>query len=176
MTNAPLPKDRDPMDQDQFLTILSREDALARFEGRPVSAIGSKASGGSLRMRSGGTLAQDIVAPDRRARRSTAPMWRLRGALRRYRLGQRSQAGPRQAERRSHRLRHTAPTRPVLSGTATSIATAWSAAARRRRPVVMVEHTQPVVPARSRSAAPPRRANSCPMPAPTIGTRRGAVT
>ena len=28
MTNTPLPKDRD-IDQDQFLTILSREDALA---------------------------------------------------------------------------------------------------------------------------------------------------
>ena len=32
MTNTPSPKDRDSSEQDQFLTILSREDALARFE------------------------------------------------------------------------------------------------------------------------------------------------
>ena len=40
MTNTPSPKDRDSSEQDQFLTILSREDALARFEAalfpRPV--------------------------------------------------------------------------------------------------------------------------------------------
>ena len=62
MTNAPLPKDRDPMDQDQFLTILSREDALARFEAalfpRPVPGERRK-----LADALGGTLAQDIVAP-----------------------------------------------------------------------------------------------------------------
>ena len=32
MTNVPSPKDRDNVDQDQFLTVLSREDALARFD------------------------------------------------------------------------------------------------------------------------------------------------
>jgi hypothetical protein len=32
MTNTPSPRDRDNSEQDQFLTILSREDALARFE------------------------------------------------------------------------------------------------------------------------------------------------
>ena len=32
MTNAPIPKNHDSVDQDQFLTILTREDALARFE------------------------------------------------------------------------------------------------------------------------------------------------
>ena len=32
MNNLPLPKNRDGVDQDQFLTILSREDALERFE------------------------------------------------------------------------------------------------------------------------------------------------
>ena len=32
MTNTPSPRDRDTNEQDQFLTILSREDALARFE------------------------------------------------------------------------------------------------------------------------------------------------
>ena len=33
MTKTPLPKIPDPVDQDQFLTILSREDAVARFAG-----------------------------------------------------------------------------------------------------------------------------------------------
>ena len=32
MTNAQTPKSRDGVEQDQFLTILSREDALARFD------------------------------------------------------------------------------------------------------------------------------------------------
>src|SRR5438477_350704 len=32
MTNAQTPKSRDGVEQDQFLTILSREDALKRFE------------------------------------------------------------------------------------------------------------------------------------------------
>ena len=42
MTHTPSPRDRDNSEQDQFLTILSREDALARFEAalfpRPVPA------------------------------------------------------------------------------------------------------------------------------------------
>ena len=41
MTNTPSPKDRDSREQDQFLTILSREDALARFEAALVSARGA---------------------------------------------------------------------------------------------------------------------------------------
>ena len=32
MQNSPMPKNRDSVEQDQFLTILSREDALAHFE------------------------------------------------------------------------------------------------------------------------------------------------
>ena len=32
MQNSPMPKNHDSVEQDQFLTILSREDALARFE------------------------------------------------------------------------------------------------------------------------------------------------
>jgi len=34
----PIPKNHDSVDQDQFLSILSREDALARFEACVVSA------------------------------------------------------------------------------------------------------------------------------------------
>src|SRR6202790_5064806 len=62
MTNARSPKSRDGVDQDQFLTILSREDALARFEaalfprlvpGEPRALVDAL----------GRALAEDIVAP-----------------------------------------------------------------------------------------------------------------
>ncbi|MGA7999116.1 MAG: molybdopterin biosynthesis protein, partial [Bradyrhizobium sp.] len=62
MTNAPSPKHRVSMDQDQFLTILSREEALARFE----AALFPKAVPGERRRLAdalGCTLAQDVVAP-----------------------------------------------------------------------------------------------------------------
>ncbi len=62
MANAPLPKSRETMDQDQFLTVLSREDALARFEAalfpRPVpSEVRTLADA------LGRALARDVVAP-----------------------------------------------------------------------------------------------------------------
>src|ERR1700682_2554656 len=62
MTNAHLPKNRDSVEQDQFLTILSREDALARF----VAALFPRAIPSEPRQLSdalGCALAQDIVAP-----------------------------------------------------------------------------------------------------------------
>src|SRR3979409_2774930 len=62
MTNARSPKTRDSLDQDQFLTILSREDALARFEAalfpRPVPSEQRRLSDAL-----GCALAEDIVAP-----------------------------------------------------------------------------------------------------------------
>src|SRR6202051_5049560 len=62
MTNALSPKSRDSVDQEQFLTILSREDALARFE----AALFPRAIPTEQRPLSdalGCALAQDIVAP-----------------------------------------------------------------------------------------------------------------
>ena len=62
MTNTPAPKDRDSSEQDQFLTILSREDALARFEAalfpRPVPGE-QRPLADAL----GCALAEDVVAP-----------------------------------------------------------------------------------------------------------------
>ena len=61
MTNTPAPKDRD-VDQDQFLTILSREDALARFE----AALFPRAVAAERRPLAdalGCALAEDVVAP-----------------------------------------------------------------------------------------------------------------
>ena len=58
----PVPKSRDSVDQDQFLTILSREDALARFEAALFPrALPSER--GQLADALGCALAEDIVAP-----------------------------------------------------------------------------------------------------------------
>src|SRR5258708_7642760 len=62
MANAHLSKSPDSVDQDQFLTILSREDALARFE----AALFPRDVPHQQRLLSdalGCALAQDIVAP-----------------------------------------------------------------------------------------------------------------
>ena len=62
MSNAPSSKSRDSMDQDQFLTVLSREEALKRFE----AALFPRAIPSEQRPLSGAldcALAQDIVAP-----------------------------------------------------------------------------------------------------------------
>src|ERR1700704_5041015 len=62
MTNAPIPKNHDSVDQDQFLTILSREDALVRFETalfpRPIPSE-PRALADAL----GCALAEDVEAP-----------------------------------------------------------------------------------------------------------------
>src|SRR5260370_34630366 len=62
MSNAPSSKSRDSVDQDQFLTILSREDALGRFEAALVPRpIPSEPRPHAHAV--GCALAQDIVAP-----------------------------------------------------------------------------------------------------------------
>src|SRR5262245_44283515 len=62
MANTPSPRDRDNNEQDQFLTILSREDALARFEAalfpRPVPRE-KRPLADAL----GCALAEDVTAP-----------------------------------------------------------------------------------------------------------------
>src|SRR5207249_530616 len=62
MTNTPSPRDRDNSEQDQFLTILSREDALARFEAALFPrAIASEKR--PLADALGCALARDVAAP-----------------------------------------------------------------------------------------------------------------
>jgi putative molybdopterin biosynthesis protein len=140
MTNAPLPKYRDPVDQDQFLTILSREEALARFEAalfpRPVASEPRLLSDAL-----GRTLAQDVVAPidvppfDR----SNVDGFAVRSAD----LAGAGEATPVRVKLNDEVIAcGTAPTRPVKSGTATSIATGGPLP-RGADAVVMVEHTQP---------------------------------
>ena len=140
MTNAPIPKNHDSVDQDQFLTILSREDALARFEAalfpRPTPSE-PRALADAL----GCALAEEVVAPidvppfDR----SNVDGFAVRSAD----LASASEATPVRAMLNDEVIAcGTAPTRPVLSGTATSIATGGPLP-RGADAIVMVEHSQP---------------------------------
>ena len=147
-----MPKNRDGVDQDQFLTILSREEALARFE----AALFPRAVAGETRPLAdalGCALAEDIVAPidvppfDR----SNVDGFAVRSAD----LASATEAIPvRMVLNEEIIACGTAPARPVLSGTATSIATGGPVP-RGADAVVMVEHTQPVRDPRDRN--PPRR-------------------
>ena len=140
MTNTPAPKDRDSSEQDQFLTILSREDALTRFEAalfpRPVPGE-QRPLADAL----GCALAEDVVAPidvppfDR----SNVDGFAVRSAD----LAAAGEASPVRVMLNDEVIAcGTAPTRPVLSGTATPIATGGPVP-RGADAVVMVEHTQP---------------------------------
>jgi molybdenum cofactor synthesis domain-containing protein len=142
MTNAKAPAsdNHDGLDQDQFLTILSREDALARFEAalfpRPVLSERRP-----LAEALGCALSEDVVAPidvppfDR----SNVDGFAVRSAD----LASAAEAAPVRLRLNDEVIAcGTAPTRPVLSGTATSIATGGPAP-RGADAIVMVEHTQP---------------------------------
>ena len=137
MTDAPWPKNN--MEQDQFLTILSREDAIGRFEAalfpRPVRSE-QRALSDAL----GYALAQDVVAPidvppfDR----SNVDGFAVRSAD----LALAGEATPARVKLNDEVIAcGTAPARPVLSGTATLIATGGPMP-RGADAVVMIEHTQ----------------------------------
>src|SRR5665213_2417280 len=140
MTNTSLPKSRDSTDQDQFLTILSREEALARFEAALFPrAVASEAR--PLADALGCALTEDIVAPidvppfDR----SNVDGFAVRSAD----LASATEAAPIRMLLNDEIIAcGTAPMRPVLSGTATSIATGGPVP-RGADAIVMVEHTQP---------------------------------
>ncbi|WMT73314.1 molybdopterin biosynthesis protein [Bradyrhizobium sp. Ash2021] len=140
MTKTPLQKNHDNVDQDQFLTILTREDALARFEAalfpRPVPSE-QRSLGDAL----GCALAEDIVAPidvppfDR----SNVDGFAVRSAD----LASAGEAAPVRMMLNDEVIAcGTQPMRPVLSGTATSIATGGPVP-RGADAIVMVEQTQP---------------------------------
>src|ERR1700720_958540 len=142
MTNANLPKSRD-LDQEQFLTILSREEALKRFETALFPcAVPSEAR--ALSDALGCALAQDIAAPI-----DVPPFDRSNVdgfAVRSDDLASASEAAPVRIMLNDEVIAcGTAPERPVLSGTATSIATGGPLP-RGADAVVMVEHTQPAGP------------------------------
>ena len=137
---APLPNGSDGIDQDQFLTILSREDALARFEAALFPrAVPSEQR--PLAEALGCALAEDVAGADRRAAVRPLQCRRLCRALGRSRFGRRN-AAVRLMLNDEVIACGTAPTRPVLSGTATPIATGGPVP-RGADAIVMVEHTQP---------------------------------
>jgi molybdenum cofactor synthesis domain-containing protein len=141
MTNAkaPLPAN-DGIDQDQFLTILSREEAIARFEATlfPRAVPGERRK---LASALGCALAEDVTAPidvppfDR----SNVDGFAVRSAD----LAAAGEAAPVRLILNDEVIAcGTAPTRPVLSGTATQIATGGPVP-RGADAIVMIEHTQP---------------------------------
>ncbi len=143
MSNAPFSTSRDSVDQDQFLNILSREEALKRFE----AALFPRAIPTEQRPLSdalGCALAQDIVAPI-----DVPPFDRSNVdgfAVRSANLASASEATPVRIMLNDEVIAcGTAPIRPVLSGTATSIATGGPVP-RGADAIVMVEHTQPAGP------------------------------
>jgi molybdenum cofactor synthesis domain-containing protein len=140
MTKTPLQKNHDNVDQDQFLTILTREDALARFEAAlfPRRVPSEQRSPGDAL---GCALAEDIVAPI-----DVPPFDRSNVDGFAVRSADLASAGEAAAVRMMLNDEviacGTQPMRPVLSGTATSIATGGPVP-RGADAIVMVEHTQP---------------------------------
>jgi molybdenum cofactor synthesis domain-containing protein len=141
MTNAPIQKKGDSFEQDQFLTILSREDALARFEAELFPrSIATKRQ--LLADALGQALADDVVSPidvppfDR----SNVDGFAVRSAD----LASAGEATPVRIGLNDEIIAcGTAPMQSVSSGTATSIATGGPVP-RGADAIVMVEHTQPV--------------------------------
>jgi molybdenum cofactor synthesis domain-containing protein len=138
MTKAPLPKSRNSVDQDQFLTILSREEALEGFEAAlfPRYLLGEQRKLADVL---GCALLQDVIAPidvppfDR----SNVDGFAVRSAD----LASATEAMPVRLILNDEVIAcGVAPTRPVLSGTATPIATGGPVP-RGADSVVMIEHT-----------------------------------
>ena len=140
MTMTSLPKGRNNIDQDQFLTILSREEALERFEAalfpRDISAEQRK-----LAEAVGCTLARDIVSPI-----DVPPFDRSNVdgfAVRSTDLASAAESAPVHLMLNEEVIAcGTSPTQLVLPETATPIATGGPIP-RGADAVVMVEHTQP---------------------------------
>jgi molybdenum cofactor synthesis domain-containing protein len=140
MTETALPKGRNSIDQDQFLTILSREEALERFEAalfpRELSIEQRK-----LAEAAGCALASDVLSPI-----DVPPFDRSNVdgfAVRSTDLASAAEFAPVQLTLNEEVIAcGTAPTLPVSPETATPIATGGPIP-RGADAVVMVEHTQP---------------------------------
>jgi len=140
MTEKPASRKSENLDQDQFLTILSREEALARFEAAlfPRSITGEPRQ---LAAALGCALSEDVMAPI-----DVPPFDRSNVdgfAVRSSDLASAGEAAPVRLRLNDEVIAcGVAPQRPVLSGTATAIATGGPLP-RGADAIVMVEHTQP---------------------------------
>jgi putative molybdopterin biosynthesis protein len=138
-----VPQPQASLDQEQFLTILSREEAVRRFEAALFPrALPSEAR--KLADALGCALAEDVVAPidvppfDR----SNVDGFAVRSAD----LAAAGEVAPASLALNDEVIAcGTAPTRHVASGTATAIATGGPLP-RGADAVVMIEHTQPAGP------------------------------
>ncbi|MGY3443720.1 MULTISPECIES: molybdopterin biosynthesis protein [unclassified Bradyrhizobium] len=140
MTQPFTPKPNPSVEQDQFLTILSREEAIAHFE----AALFPRQMPSETRLLAdalGRALAEDVVAPidvppfDR----SNVDGFAVRSAD----LARAGEGAPVQLALNGETIScGTAPALPVLPGTATAIATGGPVP-RGADAIVMVEHTQP---------------------------------
>lgn len=143
MTMIPKPPDRSALEQEQFLKILSREEALARFE----AALFPRSTPSETRKLAdalGAALAEDITAPI-----DVPPFDRSNVDGFAVRSADLSAAGEGAAVRLALNAEvihcGTAPSLQVAARTATPIATGGPLP-RGADAVVMVEHTQPAGP------------------------------
>ena len=141
MTETSLPKGRNSIDQDQFLTILSREEAVERFEAA-LFPREPTIEQWKLAEALGCALARDIVSP------IDVPPFDRSGvdgfAVRSSDLASATEFAPARLTLNGEVIAcGTAPTHPVLPETATPIATGGPIP-RGADAVVMVEHTQPL--------------------------------
>ena len=140
MQHTPSPKPRESVEQDQFLTILSREEALARFD----AALFPRAMHSETRPLAGArghALAEDITAPI-----DVPPFDRANVdgfAVRASDLARAGETTPVRLSLNDEMIAcGIAPSLPVLPGTATPIATGGPVP-RGADAIVMVEHSHP---------------------------------
>ncbi|MFN5280593.1 gephyrin-like molybdotransferase Glp, partial [Bradyrhizobium sp.] len=157
MTSIFTPSPKPSIEQDQFLTIRSREEALARFEAalfpRQLPSETRRLADALGRAR-----AEDVVAPHDVPpfERSNVDGFAVRSAD----LARASEGTPVRLALTDETIScGIAPTRPVLPGTATAIATGGPVP-RGADAIVMIEHTQPVGEAGGDGAIEVRRAAS----------------
>ena len=141
MTKSPPNTNRNSLDQDQFLTILSREEALARFAAA-LASVEVSSEPRALHDALGLALAHDVVAPI-----DVPPFDRSNVDGFAVRAADVAAAGESAAVRLALNDEviacGVAPQLAVLPGTATNIATGGPVP-RGADAIVMVEYTQPV--------------------------------
>lgn len=141
MTKSPPNTNRNSLDQDQFLTILSREEALARFAAA-LASVEVSSEPRALHDALGLALTHDVVAPI-----DVPPFDRSNVDGFAVRAADVAAAGESAAVRLALNDEviacGVAPRRAVLPGTATNIATGGPVP-RGADAIVMVEYTQPV--------------------------------
>ena len=164
MSNKPLPNNPDSARSGPVPDHPVARGRAGAFRGRPVSARDTERAT-IARRRARLRACRGRGGADRRAAVRPLQCRRLCRAFRRSRLSRRGHAGTAAAQRRGDRLRHRAGAAGAV-GHRHVDRDRRSGAARRRRHRDGRAHPAGGDRARSRSVAPRRPGNSCPMPAP----------